>query len=155
MTPIYSYYLYFGTISKAALLADPANNIESFPMQADQPYPGLAWTEPERELTKRPTPARVTMNADLSQDADGFFEFQWGWRYYTEGQMAYILQTGFGDVNRYDTMSIPVTVQTYFDSGYVAFHAYLLRPVWGVQYTTEDGGYGNVVLRYTRGVIIS
>ena len=155
MTAIYQYFLAFSSISKSALLANPAYNIENFPYQSDQTNPGLGWTEPHRELTQRPTPARVTQNADLSQTADGFYTFQWGFAYWTTGQLAYLLNTAFGGANGYALLSIPVTVQTYADSGYVAFRALLARPIWGTSFRTQDGGYENVVLKFARGVVIT
>lgn len=150
----YNYRLAFSTITKAALLANSAYLIENFPMQSDQPYPGLGWTEPHRRLTKRPTLARYTQNGDLSFDGDGFYTFSLGWLYWTEGQMGYFLNAAYSEVNAYTTMTIPVTVQTYFVNAYVAFQALMKHPVYG-EYDVEDGGYNNVVLNFYRGVIIT
>lgn len=151
---IYSYYLAAGTISKATLIGSSSNNIENWTMQSDQPYPGLGWREPMRELTKRPTIARIARNADLSARADGFYNFQWGFAYWTTGQLAYFLNTFFA-VNVYSTVSVPATVQTWFDSAYVAFTVNMYRPVWNEDYKTADGGYHDVIVRFDKGTIIT
>lgn len=155
MTAIYSYYLAFSTSSKATLIGSSGNNIENFPIQADVHSPAYNWTEPVRDRTKRYNFARVTTNADLSISGDGFFSFAWGFGFWTEDQMGYILNTAFGGANAYGLMSIPVTVQTFAETDYVAFHAILARPIWGTHYQTQDGGYDNVVLNFTKGKVIS
>lgn len=154
MTAIYDYRLAFSTITKAALLANPAYNIENWTVPDDVPSPAYSWTEPHRELTTRPVPARVTLNADLSSDFDGFYGWRWGFKYWTFGQMAQLLDE-FGDPNAYTVASLPVTVQTFVDNDYVAYQAFLARPVWGVDYHSEDGGYRDVLLKFTAGVIIT
>lgn len=155
MTAIYDYRLAFSTISKATLLASSAYNIENFPIQADQTNPGLGWTEPIRDRTKRFIYDRVTVNADKSITGDGFFKFDWGFEFWTEDQMGYILDTAFGGANVYGSLSIPVTAQTFAETGYVCFHALLARPIWGTHYQTQDGGYDNILLNFTRAKIIS
>lgn len=155
MTALTNYRLAFNTISKAALLASSGYLIENFPIQSDQTNPGLGWTEPVRDLTKRLVPARITKNADLSISSDGFFQLDWAFQYWTFGQMGYLLDTAFGGANVYGLMSIPVTLQTFVETGYAAAHALLARPVWGQDYQTEDNGYRSIVLHFSRGVIIS
>ena len=151
---IYNYRLAFSTITKSALNAGNYN-LEDFVVPADVPSPAYAWTEPQRPGTTRPVPARVTMNADLSQSFDGFYTWEWYFRYWLTSELAQILTDAFGGVNFYNVGFVPVTVQTWMVDDYVAFHANLLTPVWGQQYQTEDGGYGDVRLRFTKGVIIS
>ncbi len=154
MTAGYSYLLAFSTITKATLIANSNYNIENFAIQSDQTTPGLGWTEPVRDRTKRYSFARITTNADESISGDGTFRFAWGFPFWTEGQMGYILNTAFSGANVYGDLSIPVTVQTFAETGYVAFHALLARPIWGTHYQTQDGGYDNIVLGFTRGKII-
>lgn len=149
----YDYRLAFSTVTKAALLANSAYVIENFPLQSDQTQPGLGWTEPHRDLTRRPTPARITQNGDLTFDSDGFYQFVLGWQFWTEGQLAYV-NGQFGGVNDYVVMTIPVTVQVYFVNAYVAFQAIMKRPVFG-EYSAEDGGYKTILLPFYRGVIIT
>lgn len=155
MAALTNYRLAFSTISKATLLASSSYLLENLPIQSDQTNPGLGWTEPVRDLTKRLVPARITKNADLSASADGFFQLDWAFPFWTFGQMQYLLDTAFGGANVYGVMSLPVTLQTFVETNYVAAHALLARPVWGQDFQTEDSGYRSIVLRFSRGVIIS
>lgn len=149
-----SYYLATGTISKATLIGSSANNVENFAVQSDMlTYPG--WTIPDRRLTRRPRPARITVAANLTMAPDGFYEFQWGWPFWTTGQLAYWLTTFHTGPDQYTSMSPAVTVQTYMDTAYVAFQCLMYRPVWEDHYKSDDWGYLDVIIRFAGGVIIT
>lgn len=155
MTAIFQYYLAFATISKATLLANSAYNVENFAIPSDAPSLAYGWTEPQRPGTLRPLPARVTLNGDLTYSPDGFYTFAWYWRYFTFAQMGSLLGNFGSGANGYSTLSVPATLQTWFDTTYVAFQALAHRPVWNEQYKSEDGGYSDVILRFSKGVIIT
>lgn len=150
---IYSYLWAFSTVSKSTLQSTPSYNIESFTAQADQPSPLWGWREPQRKNTLRPRPARIVVNADQSQSADGFWTFQWCLPPMTPLMFAYILTNQFSSGA---VWSAPATVQTWDENvnGYSAFQCTALRPVPGEHYQILDGTFVDVVYRFVNGVLL-
>jgi hypothetical protein len=155
MAAIYQYFLAPGTISKATLIGSASNNIENWPLQSDQPNQALPWWEPNRGSLSRPKLARFSELADLSVRADGFWSWNWNYIFWTQGQMVYLLTQFFNGPNDYSKPSVAVTVQTWLDNGYVAYNAILARPVWDQDYKAQDGGFSDVILRFSGGTIIT
>src|ERR1051326_6682869 len=120
MTTILDYCWAFSTISKATLQGSNCYQIVNFPLQSDQTTPALKWTEPDRENTSRPKLARYSLTVSLKQRGDGFYLFTLGFKFWTPGQMAYVLTNQFGSAQ-----SAPATVQTWDDGvgGFSCFHA--------------------------------
>lgn len=156
MTAEFAYALVSGTVSKATLLGTASNFLQSFPLQSDQYTPALRWIEPVRDATSRPTPPRRTVMADLSQRDDGFYGWQWSFPFWTFGQMAYWLTTFHGAPDIYtNPTSAAVTVQTFAENSYLAFNALMYRPKWKDDFSAQDGGYQNVLIKFAGGVIIT
>jgi hypothetical protein len=148
MTAYFSYLLAVGTISKATLQGNVNNNIENFPIQADQFNPGLAWREPSRDLTQRPKPSRLTMMADSATiRADGNWTFALGWKHLTIGQFQYLLTTFLPS----GVFGAPVTVQVAADEAatfYMAFNAIIRRPIPEDTYKSRDGEISDCIFKF-------
>lgn len=149
---LYSYLWAFSTITKAALQANSAYNIENFPVQADQTSPVLGWHEPQRKGTERPRPARIAQAADLTVRADGYYEFTWSLPPMTPGAFTYLLTNQWpGGV-----WSANATVQTWDDAvnGYSAFNCIAIRPVPGSDFDILDTFYVDVKYKFVGGVLL-
>ena len=150
MTALYQYYLAPATLSRTALLAASANNVENFPVQSDQFPAVFGWHEPQRDNTMRPRLARYSTYLDQSVRGDGGYSFQWSWRVMTQGQLLYMQNTFFSGGSAW---SAPCTVQTYLDGGfYATYNATILQPVPGQDYTITDNFLIDVVYKFVGGI---
>jgi len=152
MTAQYQYYLAAGTLTKAVLIAAPANNVENFTVQSDQTTPVFGWHEPQRDNTMRPRLARYVTYLDQSVRGDGAWSFQWSWKVFTHGQLNFMNTTFFSSGAIW---SAPCTVQTYADGAlYAAYNATIVRPVPGQDYTLQDDTLIDVIYKFVGGIVI-
>lgn len=148
--PTYNdYMLVAGHVNAATIQGDPDNAVERWPLQSDQ-NPARPWLPPTNRSTF-PRPARVVRTADGNTHASGFYAFEWHFTYMTWGQLAYL-----------DTLlswsetvwSAAATVQTRDDRGeWQVYQVTAHRPDPADQ-RKADRGAGNVVIRFTNGVLL-
>jgi hypothetical protein len=155
VTTVLDYQWAFSTISKATIQASTSYIIRNFPTQSDQLVPNQLWTDPIRELTKRPVLARYSKTVSMRQRGDGFYEFTLGFHVWTPGQLAYILANQFTSGVQYG----PATVQLWSDDqgGFAVFNCEAQRPVPGQDYdipATDGALYWNIKQRFEAGVLL-
>lgn len=152
----HEFFLALGIQTKTNLIASSSNNIENWTKQADQGsrYP---WTIPDRDLTIRPALlSQVELMQDGSQFDFGYYEFQWGFKFWTYGMFKYLM-SNFTVGTRYlvTGRSALVTVQTLCsDGGYEAFNCTMLLPVEGEHFSKDNGGLVDLKLRFVSGVLL-
>lgn len=150
VTPLFSYFWAFSTISTGTLTTGTTYNLEAFAVQSDQ-TPMTPWMIPSRS-SKRPKPARIVLNLDQSQSPDGAWDFDWVFGYLTTNQFKYIEDNQFSSGAYW---SAAATVQTLTDNGtYQAYQCTCLRPIPGENFQPEDGGFINVTYRFRGGVLL-
>lgn len=121
--------------------------VKSLAVQSDQDD-SLPWILAGK-LCTWPKPARVVQYMDQSQDADGYYLFQWGFSYMTFGMYSFwrasFLPSG--------VWSAAVTVMTYDDTDTAVYlQCSINRPT---TLTNEVGGYRDVIFTFSQGVIIT
>ncbi len=141
-----------GLLSSATILGSPNYLIENMPWQSDQSNM-FAWFPPHDDLTTFPTYARVQRMMDGTRRADGFLKGQIGWKYFTEGQLAYT-DTLFGWSDSAWSCNATLNVRR-ATNVFVVIQCILYRPVPGEDYKHEERGVGDVVFRYENGVIVT
>jgi hypothetical protein len=152
----HQFFMSLGFSTKATLIASPSNNIENWTKQSDQGsrYP---WTIPDRDLTTRPA---LRSQVDLMQDGSQFdfqyFEFVWGFKFWTYGQFKYLMSnftlgTRYLVTGRYQD----VTVQTLVSDGaYEALQCRMLLPREGEDFSKDINGLVDLKLRFVSGVVL-
>ena len=145
--PTCQYFIATGTITKAALIANSAYNLEAgaYYLSAIDPLRCI----PDQELTMRPRKARITVMADgITIKKDGDWIFNWGFKYMHNTTFQWWLLTYLGST----LDSKAVTVQTMMDTGlYDAFQCTILRPVIGENSKPGANGLEDVVWRFVAG----
>lgn len=108
----------------------------------------IGWVVPA--LATPPRPAELVLTLDGTVYPTGFYEWEWRFSYLSFGQWDYLIDTFWAT-----GYSAPVSVQTYTDTDTaVIYNATLLRPLPFDGMEKAHGGYANVVLRFTNGVLV-
>jgi hypothetical protein len=156
MAAEFNYFVTFGLVTKANLIATPSWNIENFPRQSDQDA-AHPWTIPDMALSKRPTPVQVEVMNDGSQFFFGGFEFIWGFQFWTWGQFKHWMSLStLGTIYSETGAYTDATVQTLESSGqYVAFQCRYQLPIEGIHYKPEEKGIAELQLRFVKGTYIT
>lgn len=125
-------------------------NETSFPIQTDQDAFVTPWLVRTRDTTP-PTRARSVEAMDGTTIEDGFYQFQWSFSYWTFDMAKYWNATKLGGAK-----TVTATVMTY-DANNEAI--YLVCKTSKLVFPRDGqpwpGGYRDVIVRFTRGVVIT
>lgn len=143
-------------ITRSALEASDAFNLENFPVQSDQvstfAYP---WGPPEDKETLYPVYTRYVENALRQRQADGPVTFQWSLPQVTSYMLSYIENYVWGNLSY--TFTNAVTVKTLMpDLTYSVIQCYANRPIPNVDYKKNlNGGFENYKIFFVNGTVIA
>lgn len=134
------------------ILASNNYLIENMPWQSDQSVM-RGWFVPHDDLTTFPAYARVPRMMDGTRKPDGFLKGQIGWKFFSEGQLAYT-DTLFGWSDSVWSANATLNVRR-ATNAFVVLHCVLYRPIPNEDYKHGEYGVEDVVFRYENGVIVT
>lgn len=126
--------------------------VTALPVQADMDtLPLVEWLPPTAQSTP-PTRARIETAADGTRLADGFYQFEWRFSYFTFNMLSHWLTTFLPS----GVESAAVSVMTYDNTNTAVYlNCTLERPALPGDAQPAPGGWADIVFRFTGGTIIT
>lgn len=125
--------------------------VTAFPIQTDMTH-GELWYAPDAQGTTIPKRARRSLMADGSARRDGFYEWQWRFRYWTHDMLAYFLTNYLSS----GAQSALVTVMTYDETDTAVYlTCTVYRPELPGDGEAVPGGWKDVIIHFRGGEIIT